>query len=187
MPSVCEQLGNFSGNVRVLTTQELLSGLHDGDGTAKAAKHLAEFQTDVAASQNKQVFRQLLQLHDRSGVERAHRIEPGNAGSCRPGAGIDENGVGGQCPRAAGIEPHLDDVGTGEAPFAENELDILGIFQATLVPSAKVVHNCLLAPVNLRPGQRPPARSERRSRRRAGRGKRFARWRPSSSSACTRH
>ena len=58
--------------------------------------------------------------------------------------------VGGQCPRAAGSEPYLDDLGTGEARFAENELDILGIFQATLLPCAEVVHNCLLAPVNLR-------------------------------------
>ena len=39
---------------------------------AEAAKHLAEFQTDVTASQNQQMFRQLWQLHDRSGVESFH-------------------------------------------------------------------------------------------------------------------
>src|SRR5271155_926463 len=90
-----EQLVNLSGNVRILTTQELLSVLHDGDSTAKAAKHLAEFQTDVAAPQNQQMFRQFLQLHDRSGVERLRCIESGDAGSRRPSAGIDENAVSG--------------------------------------------------------------------------------------------
>ena len=67
-----EQLVNFRGNVRILSTQELLSVLHDRDRTAEAAKHLAEFQTDIAAPQNQQMFRQFLQLHDRSGIEGAH-------------------------------------------------------------------------------------------------------------------
>ena len=44
---------------------------------------------------------------------------------------------------------HLDDFRAGEMRFAENELDILGVFQSTLVPRAEVVHDCLLAPVNL--------------------------------------
>ena len=35
-------------------------------------------------------------------------------------------------PRAADLEPYLDDVGTGEAGFAKNELDVLGIFQPML-------------------------------------------------------
>ena len=140
-----KQLVNFSGNVRILTTQELLSVLHDGDITAKAAKHLAEFQTDVAAPQDQQVLRQILQFHDRSGVERCHGIESGDAGSCRPSAGIDEYRVGGQRPCAAGLEPYLNDVGAGEASVAENELDVLGVFQATLLSRAKVVHNFLLA------------------------------------------
>ena len=51
-----QQLANFRGNVRVLPTQELLSVLHDRDSTAKAAKHLAEFQTDIAAPKNQQMF-----------------------------------------------------------------------------------------------------------------------------------
>ncbi len=48
--------------------------LHDGDSTAKAAKHLAEIGNyDVAAPQNQQIFEaRFLQLRDRSGIEGSH-------------------------------------------------------------------------------------------------------------------
>lgn len=42
-----KQFVNFGGNVRVFTTQDLLSVVRDRDGTTKAAKHLAEFQANV--------------------------------------------------------------------------------------------------------------------------------------------
>ena len=47
------------------------------------------------------------------------------------------------------VEPYLDDIRAGETRFAENELDVLGIFQSTLHPCAEVVDDCLLAPVDL--------------------------------------
>ena len=57
-----EQLAHFSGNVGILAAQELLPVLHDGDSAAETAKHLAEFQTDVAAAKNQQMFRQRLAI-----------------------------------------------------------------------------------------------------------------------------
>ena len=55
-----QHFANFGGNVRVLPRQELFALLHHRDGAAEAAKHLAEFQTDVAAPQNQQMFRHRL-------------------------------------------------------------------------------------------------------------------------------
>ncbi len=96
------------------------------------------------------MLRKLLQFHDRSRVEGSHRIESGDVGSCRPSAGIDENIVGCQRPRAARIELYLDGVGTGKVRVAENQLDVFGIFQTMLHSCTKVFNNCLRTRANLR-------------------------------------
>src|SRR5947209_2852490 len=141
---------DFCGNVRVLAIQKLFSVVYHRDSTTEAAKHLGEFQANVSASQNQQMFRQHLQIQNRSGVERFYRIESGDAGPCRPSAGIDKNGVGDQCPSAAANQPNLNNFWTGEMRFAENELDVLRIFQEMLYSCTELVHDALLASIDLR-------------------------------------
>jgi hypothetical protein len=95
------------------------------------------------------VLRHRAQLHNRGGVEGRDGIEPAEGRSRRPVAGVDENGIGGQRPHAAGPERHLDDLGGCEAAFAENELDVFGLLQLALPPRSEVLHDGLLAPADL--------------------------------------
>ena len=70
--------------------QELLAALHDGHRAAEAAEHLGELQADVAPAEDEQLPRNLLQLHDRGGVEEGHLSSP--AAPARPaGARVDED------------------------------------------------------------------------------------------------
>ena len=82
------------------------------------------------------------------GVEGLDRIEAVDGRSRRPAAGVDENGICGQRPRATGPERHLDDLGGCEAAFAEDELDVFGRLQPTLPARSEVLYNGLLALTN---------------------------------------
>ena len=70
------------------------------------------------------------------------------------------------------VSLYLDDVGTGEVRFAENELDVLGIFQATLRLLRGSRPRLPACAGGLAPCQRRQSRSECHSRRRAGPSKR---------------
>ena len=50
--------------------------LDDGDLAPEAAKHLAEFETDIAAADDHQMLRQKIDIHHRAVGEIGHLIQP---------------------------------------------------------------------------------------------------------------
>ena len=63
-PLLAQNLRDFVGDIFILTHQQAAIVLNERDLAAKAAKHLCELQPDVAAPDDKQVFRECVQLHD---------------------------------------------------------------------------------------------------------------------------
>src|SRR5450755_623007 len=59
-----QNLSNGLGYVLIFTSEQLGAALDDSDLAAEAAKHLPEFQTDVATAQDQQVLRHAIELHN---------------------------------------------------------------------------------------------------------------------------
>src|SRR6516164_745928 len=56
-PVFAQDCGDRLGDVLVFTSKELTAALDEGDTAAKAPKHLAEFEPDVAATEHQQMLR----------------------------------------------------------------------------------------------------------------------------------
>src|SRR5271168_2517712 len=54
---ILEELRQRLGNVLIFAVHQAIIPFHDGDATAQAPHGLGEFQTDVAAAKNQQMFR----------------------------------------------------------------------------------------------------------------------------------
>src|SRR5678810_899393 len=60
---IVEYPGYFISHIGVFTTQQMISAMDNRYLTAKAAKHLAEFQTNVPATHHQQMIRQVVEFH----------------------------------------------------------------------------------------------------------------------------
>src|SRR5580700_9446058 len=54
---------NFSGDVRIFVAEQLRRSLRDGHAAAKAAKELAEFKSDVAATDDQEMLGDGVEFH----------------------------------------------------------------------------------------------------------------------------
>jgi hypothetical protein len=86
-----EDFLKFAHDILVFGGQDAFAAMDDGHLTAKPAKHLAKFETDVTAAQDEQVFRNFLQIHNGDVGEVRHGIEAGNGWNVRIRSGIDED------------------------------------------------------------------------------------------------
>src|SRR5215470_11222910 len=68
--------------------------LHDGDLASKAAKHLAEFQTDVTSADDDEVLRQKINAHHGRVVQERDIFDPRHIWNGRAAAGVDIDLVG---------------------------------------------------------------------------------------------
>ena len=64
-PVIAQDSGDLVRDVLVLDHYQARGALDDGDLAAEPAEHLPELQPDVAAAEDDQVLRELVQLHDR--------------------------------------------------------------------------------------------------------------------------
>jgi hypothetical protein len=107
-PVFLEDLLDAGGNVRVFVGEQLIVALHHGDVAAEAAEHLRELETDVAASENQQMLRDVRQLHDGGRIERRDLVEALESGAGRPAAAVDEYEIGVEALPAAAVQRAAD-------------------------------------------------------------------------------
>src|SRR6266849_9472886 len=90
------RLENFTdgrGDIFVLALEKTIGHFEDRHLTAKAAKHLAELEADVAAADDDEVLRQVIHLHYRAVGEVRHLPHPRHFRNHRASAHIDENAI----------------------------------------------------------------------------------------------
>src|SRR3990172_368179 len=114
--------------------------MNDRHAASEAPKHLAELQPDVAAAKDQEVFRQLLQLHDRRVGQGLDLIQPLEAGNVGPGARVDEDPLGLQhlATNLDLMRPHKPGVTAIEA-HSPAPLD------PALLPAAELLHNVVFS------------------------------------------
>ena len=138
-------LGDFFRDVGIFAIEQLATGLDDGHATAEAAKHLPKLQADIAASENEQMFRNRVQLHDGSAVEKRYGLQAVECGHRRTRTRVDEDLVGGERSLAAVFQPDEQRLGAGETGVAEDQLDVGGLLNACLAGIAETLHDIALA------------------------------------------
>ncbi len=83
-PLVTAEMLDRVGDVRVLAVDQCAVPFDDGHATAEASERLRQFEADVAAAEDDQVFRELVQLQGLDVGQRASLREPG--GVVHPGS-----------------------------------------------------------------------------------------------------
>ena len=96
--------------------------LDDGHAAAEPAERLRQLEADVAAAQDHEVFRELVQLQGLDVGQRARLREAG--GVVDPGTrpGVDDDGPAAERPGPARRERDLDRLRRDESPLAHDEL-----------------------------------------------------------------
>jgi hypothetical protein len=95
------------------------------------------------------VIRDLVQLHDRGGVEGGHAVEPLDRRVDGPGPDVDEDVVGGEAQRPAFAQTHLEIPRGCERGFARDQVHP-GTLQAPLAAAAEALHDLAFALSDLR-------------------------------------
>ena len=121
-PLVPEEPLDRLGHVRVLAVDQRAVPLDDGHAAAEAAERLRQLEAHVAAAQDDQVFREVVQVQGLDVGQRARLREPG--GVVDPGTrpGVDDDGLAAERPGPARVERDLDRLRRDEAPLAHDEL-----------------------------------------------------------------
>src|SRR3954453_16519744 len=82
-------LGQSIRDIMVFVFQDVISPLQDRDCTSEPAKHLAELDRDISASEDDEVLRNLIQFHEADVVQIGALIQSLDFGHERAQAGID--------------------------------------------------------------------------------------------------
>ncbi len=122
--------------------------MNDGDAAAEAAKHLAKLHADISATENQQMLREVIQLHDGSVVQNIRkRLQLVQTSDGRQGgaqAGVDENFVGGEVEFAAVVFLDIDGFGCGKSGRAVDEIEIVCAEHGLFVTVAGLQHDLIL-------------------------------------------
>jgi hypothetical protein len=89
-PFAGQDLFNRRRDVRVLTLHEVRSHLHDRHLGPESAKHLSEFQSDVTATDDQQVWRHGIQVHHRTVREKGNLADTWHRGHGCASANINK-------------------------------------------------------------------------------------------------
>src|SRR6202043_2230430 len=115
----------------------LTAGLDDGDAAAEAAEHLPELEAHVTPSENQEVFGDGVEFHDRGAVEKGRILQAFKSRRGGAAAGVDEDAISRQGPVAAVFQTNGERLRRREAGFTENNVEVLGFFQASLAAVAE--------------------------------------------------
>src|SRR5713226_4929808 len=90
------------------------------------------------------MFRDRLQFHDGSAVEKGHVLQAVECGHRWARTRVDEDLLAGEYSLTAAFQSDEHGLSAGEAGFAEDQLKICGLFNASLTAIAKDVHDVAL-------------------------------------------
>src|SRR5258708_29599462 len=96
----------------ILPAHKLRPRLDDCHATTEAKVSLGQFETDIAASEHDQMWRQVVELQSINMGKRVGGLEARNARNCRVRCDVEENLVARQYAAPAVIPPHLDRFGS---------------------------------------------------------------------------
>src|SRR5262245_30020741 len=113
------------GDVLVLARDEPRAALQDRDLAAEAPVDLPELEADVAAADDDQVRRQLVERQEARVVEVRDALHPGHLGPGRARPDVDEDPL-----RAQHLAVDCDRVGPDEAAVPAQEADVLVLLEA---------------------------------------------------------
>ena len=121
-PLVPEEALDRLGHVRVFAVDQRAVPFDDGHAAAETAEGLRQLEAHVAAAQDDQVFREVVQVQGLDVSQRARLREAG--GVIDPGTrpGVDDDGLAAERPRPARVERDLDGLRRDEASVAHDEL-----------------------------------------------------------------
>ena len=89
---------------------------------AEAAISLGHFETDIAAAEHDQTWRQVAELQRLDVGKRPSRLETANGRNCRVRSDVEENLVARQRARAAVIQLHFERFRRDKAPASHDQL-----------------------------------------------------------------
>ena len=124
---VLHQLQQRIRHVRVFPFEQPRAALDDRDPAAEPPHRLGEFQADVTAAENDEMFGQAFQVQGFDVRHRPRCGEAGHVGDGGAGADVDEDALAAQRPRAAGVQRHLHRFRLREARFAHDQLRAAGL------------------------------------------------------------
>ena len=110
------------GHVRVFAVDQRAVPFDDGHAATETAERLRQLEAHVAAAQDDQVFREVVQIQGLDVSQRARLREAG--GVIDPGTrpGVDHDGLAAERPGPARVERDLDGLRRDEASVAHDEL-----------------------------------------------------------------
>ena len=127
-------------DVSVFSSQDLTAAMNNRHAAAKAAEHLPEFEPDIAATEDDQVFGNFLQFHQRLIREVAGRVDSGDAWRSGPRSRVDENFIA-----LEDFVSHLQLLRREKARHAPVEAQLRMLVDAALLAIAKTLHYRILA------------------------------------------
>ena len=140
-----EDFLQLSHDVFVFAGQNTFAAVDDGYLAAEAAKHLSEFEADVAAAQDQQMLGNFLQIHDRDVGEERHGIEAGDGRNLWVGAGVDEDFFAFES-----FVPDLHLMRADESSAAVNQANVRAAVDSFLNGIAKTLHDTIFSGDDLR-------------------------------------
>src|SRR5687767_5970930 len=137
---VLDDLADRGRNVFVLAADEPRPHFDNRHLGAETAKHLAEFEADVASADDDQVLRQEVDRHHRAVREEIDRADPGHVGNERAAADIDEDLLGAE---ALSTDAHL--VRGFEAGVAPIDGAVLHVLEPVFQTDPRLLGDLILA------------------------------------------
>ena len=129
--------------VRILPSKELGPGFEDRHLAAEPLERLREFHADVAPAEHDQMLGDVVELKRFDVRQRRRSGKAGDVGQGRARSEVEEDPLGFD-PSGPFRYLHLDDSRTGEAPFAKDELEVVGA-EALAVDLDHPIHQVALA------------------------------------------
>src|SRR5579883_1592730 len=91
-----QHIEDGSGDIVVLTLDQAVGHLDDGDVASEPAEHLPELQAHITSSDDDKMRRKEIDSHHRTVGEEGNAVESGHRRSCRASSHVEENPLGGQ-------------------------------------------------------------------------------------------
>lgn len=143
---VAQDREEFGAHVGVLAACKLRPGLDDRDGSPEAAEGLRHLETDVAAAEHDEVLWHAVKFERLDVGEWCRLAKAGHVRDRGVGAEVEDDTVGGEDARAAGVEADRDGSRRREAAHAHDQLGAARSELVEVEPDEAVDHVALAGP-----------------------------------------